>query len=339
MFRIHRGWGRPPGLLIAGALALSLQVAPALAEYQDPIDLPAFKIDSAQQSLLVGVTLAGKRLVAVGERGHILFSDNRGQSWTQAKVDSRMHLNAVTFVDTDTGWVVGEDEAILHTQDGGKSWQRQHDGRDAEQKGPLLDLHFKNNQEGFAIGVFNKLLRTADGGQNWQPWQDHIDNIDEWHLFGIAATSADNLYIASEMGLMFRSQDGGKSFEAVQTDHDGSFHSILARPGDGGADQLVLFGVGGVLYTSTNNGESWNLIDTGIETGLAGGTWLDDGSALIVGADGVVLELDGNLQQVNRHAIDNGMPLSAVALVETQATFVGLGGIQSFTLQELLRLR
>jgi photosystem II stability/assembly factor-like uncharacterized protein len=340
MFKKYSDWNSSLGLLTIAMMTLGLFVAPAFAAYQDPVVLAAIKMASSQKSLLLDVTQAGQRLVVVGERGHILYSDDQGESWTQADVNTRLHLNSVTFIDANNGWVVGEDLVILHTKDGGKSWLRQYDGREFGQKGPLLDIHFNNDREGFAVGVFNNLLRTNDGGQSWIPWQDHIDNLDEWHLFSIAATSKSNLYIASEIGLIFRSLDGGKNFEAVQTDHDGSFHGILARQGSDGHDQLILFGVGGVLYTSTDGGDHWDLVDTGIDTGLSGGAWLDDGSALIVGADGMVLQLSKDLQVVSQQGIENGLPLSAVVSTENQGlVLVGLGGIQSMNIEQLQRQR
>ncbi len=307
----------------------ALVAATAQAEYRDPIDLKAQSIESAEHSLLLDIDRAGDRLVAVGERGHILLSDDNGRSWRQAEVPTRAHLNALTFTDADHGWAVGEDAVIVHTRDGGEHWQRQFDDRDADQKGPLLDVWFRNPREGLAIGVFNKLLHTVDGGRSWQPGQDRLDNPDEWHLISFAATTDQRLYISSEMGLLFRSLDGGDSFQPLQTDHDGSFHGILARAGDDGADQLVAMGVGGVLYTSVDSGDSWHRVDTATEAGLAGGSWLADGRALIVGADGIVLILDHDLRSAEKHQTENGMPLASVVSTAGGAPVaVGLAGIQ-----------
>lgn len=44
---------------------------------------------------MIDVVHAGKRLVAVGDRGHILYSDDQGNTWTQAKVPTRQLLTAV----------------------------------------------------------------------------------------------------------------------------------------------------------------------------------------------------------------------------------------------------
>ncbi|MEY8205959.1 MAG: YCF48-related protein [Bermanella sp.] len=302
--------------------------ASALAEYQDPIDLAALKMPSTQQSLLLDAAQAGNRLVVVGERGHILYSDDVGQSWHQADVASRNQLNAVQFFGEQQGWAVGEDGVIVHTSDGGRHWQRQFDSRTASTQGPLLDVAFTSQLEGFAVGVFNKVVHTTDGGLSWHPWQEHVDNLDEWHLFALAATTPDKLYIASEMGLIFRSRDGGNSFDAVQSDHDGSFHGILARQGPDGEDQLILFGVGGVVFTSHDGGDSWSRLKTDTEDGLSSGTWLADGSALLVGANGVVVTIDNSLRLTTVSHTESGLPLSSVVAPSSlQRIVVGLGGI------------
>jgi photosystem II stability/assembly factor-like uncharacterized protein len=326
-----------------GVLACSLLflTGPAWSSaYQDPIDLPAQRLPGVGQALLVDVTRVGERLVAVGERGHVLYSDDAGVNWSQAQVASRSHLNAVYFSSDLRGWAVGEDQVVLATSDGGQSWVRQFDDRDADQRGPFLDLVFADDNRGFAVGVFNKLFHTEDGGNRWSSWQEQIDNLDEWHLFAISSGSPDRFYIASEMGLMFRSTDAGNRFEAVQTDHDGSFHGVLARAGEDGLDRVLLFGVGGVIYGSDDGGDSWQQIDSGVESGLSGGTWLADGSALLVGADGLLLKVSADFQRVDLAAIDNGLPLSSVIQsADQRLVMVGLGGAQSYAIDQFESLR
>lgn len=309
-----------------------------LADYQDPLDLPALAMVSAPQSLLLDVAQAGNRLVAVGERGHILYSDDKGVNWNQSRVAIRSQLNAVYFIDPKQGWAVGEDAVILHTTDGGLNWKKQFDARDADIRGPLLDIYFKNADEGFAVGVFNKLYHTKDGGQHWVEWQAHADNLDEWHFFAMTATADGTLYITSESGLLFRSLDGGESFVPMQTAHDGSFHGVLAKPGPDGLDRLILSGVGGMLFTSVDGGESWIELNTQTEAGLSGGTWLTDGSALVVGADGILIHITADLASVNKSQRDNGLPLSSVTnTVQNELVLVGLGGIQTLKAVEVIQ--
>src|SRR3546814_9158629 len=76
---------------------MSLVCAPlASAEFTDPLDAPAITSALAEHGLINGLARAGKRLVAVGERGHILYSDDQANTWQQASVPVRSALTAVS---------------------------------------------------------------------------------------------------------------------------------------------------------------------------------------------------------------------------------------------------
>ncbi len=105
------------------ALATATLAAPvAGAAFVDPLDTPAVPSALAARSLLLGVARAGNRLVAVGQRGHIVYSTDGGASWKQASVPVSSDLTAVFFVDDKQGWVVGHDGVVLHTVDSGDTW-------------------------------------------------------------------------------------------------------------------------------------------------------------------------------------------------------------------------
>lgn len=55
----------------------------------------AMQMDKAATSMLLDIAKAGDRLVAVGERGHILYSDDKGESWVQAAVPTSVMLTRV----------------------------------------------------------------------------------------------------------------------------------------------------------------------------------------------------------------------------------------------------
>ncbi|QEQ97227.1 WD40/YVTN/BNR-like repeat-containing protein [Neptunomonas concharum] len=314
----------------------SLLSCSAYAEYQDPLDIAPIPSSIAKYALLLDIVTIPTRTVCVGERGIIIYSDNRGLSWLQADVPSSTHLNAVFFPDGKTGWAVGEDQVILKTNNGGQKWIHQYDARAGESKGSLLDVWFQDIQQGYAVGAFNTLLRTSDGGHTWENWQTHIDNDDEWHLFSIGAGSKGNIYIASESGLIFRSTDHGENFQALRTSHKGSFHGLIVQGNEAGSDSILAFGVGGVLMLSEDNGENWTQIETGTQAGLSSGVWLNERRALLSAADGavVVVDLDTKLSKLS--SSETGLPLSGIELLDKELIgIVGLGGIQIISVSSL----
>jgi photosystem II stability/assembly factor-like uncharacterized protein len=88
----------------------------------------AIKSTKVAASLLQDITRTGDRLVVVGERGHIAYSDDNGKSWQQADDPTRAMLNAVFFISPEEGWAVGHDGLVLHTTDAAKTWSIQLDG-------------------------------------------------------------------------------------------------------------------------------------------------------------------------------------------------------------------
>jgi photosystem II stability/assembly factor-like uncharacterized protein len=125
--RAITGWGLGLGLGLGAALGL-VAVA-AEPGWRDVLDTPALQSARASRSLFNGLARAGDRIVAVGQRGQILYSDNGGRDWKQAAVPLAADLVAVAFPTATQGWAVGHGGVILHTADAGATWTRQFDGR------------------------------------------------------------------------------------------------------------------------------------------------------------------------------------------------------------------
>ncbi|MCW8278903.1 hypothetical protein IMF27_28120 [Pseudomonas sp. PCH199] len=293
---------RPPALrkfaLLATALSLlgctvwSGSVLAADAPASDVV----YSVESAKasKSLVLDVVHAGKRLVAVGDRGHILYSDDQGATWTQAKVPTRQLLTSVFFVDDKHGWAVGHDAQILASEDGGVTWSKQFEN--LKRESPLLDVWFQDVNSGFAVGAYGALMATTDGGKNWQDVSDRLDNEDQYHLNAITAVKDAGLFIVGEQGSMFRSADWGQTWEKLEGPYQGSLFGVI---GTAQANTVLAYGLRGNLYRSTDFGSTWEQVELkaergALEFGLSGGTLLDDGSIVIVGNGGSVISSSNN---------------------------------------------
>ena len=295
----------------------------------DPAALYSIESRKSARGLLLDVTHAGSRLVAVGDRGHILYSDDQGKSWTQAKVPTRQLLTAVYFVDDKNGWAVGHDAQILASSDGGATWIKQFE--DLKREAPLLDVWFKNVSTGFAVGAYGSLMATTDGGQHWEDVSDRLDNEDQYHLNGIAQVTDAGLFIVGEAGSMFRSADDGQTWEKLQGPYQGSLFGAI---GTGQPGTLLVYGLRGNLYRSTDFGDSWSPIELKaargpLEFGLSNATLLADGSLVLVGNGGSVMRStdDGlSFQVYNR---PDRISLSGVAAdAKGNLILVGQGGVR-----------
>jgi photosystem II stability/assembly factor-like uncharacterized protein len=85
--------------------------------------------------------------------------------WTWQETQTWKYLASVDFVDTQNGWAVGEDGTILHTEDGGESWESQHSGT----RENLSKVKFVDTLRGWAsaLGNTGSVLRTKNGGKTW----------------------------------------------------------------------------------------------------------------------------------------------------------------------------
>lgn len=276
---------------------------PALAE-------PALRSPKAPHAATLAVTRAGPRLVAVGERGTVLLSDDRGARWRQATaVPVRTTLTAVRFVDARLGWAVGHQGVILHSRDGGETWTRQLDGlqaaaliAEAAQGGdertrreaqrfieegpdkPFFDVDFADARRGWAVGAYNLAFRTEDGGASWLPMGASLPNPGARHLYGVRARDT-RLVVAGEQGLLLRSDDGGLRFATLPSPYKGSFFGLLqARSGT-----LIAYGLRGQAYRSTDGGTQWDKVETGLQVAIAAGSELHDGTLALLGQQGQVI--------------------------------------------------
>ena len=328
---------RPPALRKTALLATALSMlgfailsAPVIAA-QAPADVVyATESAKAAKSLILDVVHAGARLVAVGDRGHILYSDDQGKTWTQAKVPSRQLLTAVYFVDDKHGWAVGHDAQILASEDGGLTWTKQFE--DLKRESPLLDVWFKDANSGFAVGAYGALLETTDGGKNWEDVSDRLDNEDQFHLNAIAAVKDAGLFIVGESGSMFRSADDGQTWEKLEGPYEGSLFGVI---GTAQPQTLLAYGLRGNLYRSSDFGSSWEQIELKaargtLEFGLSGAALLDDGSIVIVGNGGSVISSSDNGETFSVFNRADRISLSSVtAAGNGNLILTGQGGVHT----------
>jgi len=268
---------KPPSLLplvqitvLAACLAspgVQAQQAPqAEPNPNAPRLVPAVRVAHAGTASLLGATRAGDRLVAVGDHGVVMLSDDGGQTWRQAKsvpVDST--LTSVSFTDARQGWAAGHWGVILHTEDGGESWavQRSATGEDR----PLFALHMLDAQRGVAVGLWSLVLVTEDGGKSWNPVMltpPEGARKADLNLLSLFATGQGVLYATAEKGMLLRSADQGRHWSYLSTGYKGSFWTGVALPGG----ELLAAGLRGSLYRSTDEGKSWGRIDSHSESSI-----------------------------------------------------------------------
>ena len=305
----------------APALADDHNVKPQAFEYALPSDM-------ATQALLLDVARAGSRLVAVGEFGHVLLSDNNGETWRQAaSVPTRNTLVGVTFIDNQTGYAVGHAATIMKTSDGGDNWTLQYNERRGET--PLFAVYFADAQNGIAVGGFSYTFETNNGGESWTQRALVEDSYDDFHLNDLFTDKKGNIYIPAEFGTVYKSRDRGQNWQAIETGYDGSFWSGL---GLANGDVLV-FGMRGNVWRSSDAGVTWKQVDTGTDQSVSGGTQLDDGRVVLAGLSGTVLvSSNGGKSFINQPRPDRLSFATAIGKTGDEIILLGDPGIKRHNL-------
>lgn len=273
----------------------------------DTLEQQALPSALAAHSMLSAIAMAGERLVAVGVRGHVVYSDDQGQSWQQASVPVSVTLTGVCFADAQTGWAVGHRGVILKTVDGGQSWSKQldglqaataivqarelqdpeqaHDARRLQLEGadkPFLDLQCLDRQRVVAVGSYGLGFVTHDGGDSWTPSLALLDGTEQRHV-NVARLRDGKLYLAGELGMLMRLDGDLQQLEPLGEPYPGSFFGLVAsRQGS-----LLAFGLRGNLFRSSDAGSSWQQVELASSQSLTAGVNLADGGILLVDESGV----------------------------------------------------
>lgn len=273
-------------------LTLGAQAFLPAQAYEDILDTPSMMSELADEYLLLDVESLGNRLVAVGARGHIIYSDDRGANWTQAEVPVSVLLTAVDFVNDRTGWAVGHSGVILKSTDAGETWRKQFDGNaanasiisQAEAYLEQLEVELASATEDQAADLEYAVEDAQYAVEDAQldaeigaakPFLD-VKFINENQGFAVGA-----------YGFLFATRDGGATWQNYgnRLDNLDRFHLNTIEQLAGGT--LLIAGEAGVMFVSRDDGNSWDVLDSPYDGSFFGVLALyEDDHALAFGLRG-----------------------------------------------------
>lgn len=248
-----------------GAVCLGLSLvttAPSVGAVSDLLETPARDTQLATEYLLNDIAEAGDRLVAVGERGHIIYSDDDGKTWIQAEVPVSVTLTSVHFGSPSHGWAVGHSGAVLHSSDGGQTWSMQLNGIKAaelaiaakEERVAELEAQIEEAPEDKVADLewaLDDLLFTLDN------MRADLEVGPVNPFLGVWFENEDHGFVTGAYGMIFRTTDGGQTWQdwSVELTNPSGFHlNAIAQVKGGG---LVIVGEAGFIHVSTDKGETW----------------------------------------------------------------------------------
>lgn len=322
---------------LRGGCALGLStLAPGVGAATDWLDLPARLSRRAASRLLLALARGGGAadapLLAAGQRGIILSSADRAESWQQAPAPVYVTLTALCAAG-GRAFAAGYDGVILKSPDAGRTWSRLFDGRagdaltlaaaerrfaaskrDDEARhalddikatlqfgpaNPLLGIAARveaGRETAIAVGAFGQVFRSRDGGASWESLLDRLDNPDNLHHNAITLTPAGAWVVASEGGRIYLSADAGDTWRRVETGYNGTLFGVIEAPSERGA--LWAHGFAGSLLASRDQGVSWQALPSLGRLPLVASARNAAGQVAIVSLNGVVHLADGTRWRV-----------------------------------------
>lgn len=349
------------GLLFSFLLAASFN---SFAAYS-VLDLPAVKSDLATTSLIYAIERNGDRFFATGIRGHILYSDDKGETWTQAEVPVRSSILDINFPTSEKGWAVGHEGVILHSSDGGETWVKQYDGFMYSQQGvdyytklleedpeneilqivleemefaltqgadkPFFRVIFHNENRGNAFGAYGMMLATFDAGKTWVHREHLVDNYGFNHLFDATKVGNGLFFACGEIGLVLEGNLTTQTTTALATPWEGSFFTCMTAADD----SIVMSGLRGNVFRSDDRGRSWLKVDKPASSSIVDSRLLSDGRVVLAGQDGELMISSDNGLSFSMIPLKGIGQISAITEVDSSTLLIaGPKGIHKVSLEQ-----
>lgn len=302
----------------------------------------AMQLEKSAESLLLDIARAGERLVAVGERGHILYSEDEGMTWIQVQVPTDVMLTRLFFIDDLQGWAVGHDGNVLHSRDGGVSWVLQRDGVASqsainEQRAgrALSEFEALRAQLAVASDTDASALEAALDDAQWM--LDSARTVLDEPLYApplmdVWFSSPERGWAAGAYGVLLHTANGGRDWTdwSHKVDNPEELHlNGVVGDGQGG---LYLASEWGIVFVSANEGEAWHPVESGYEGSFFGLLHnLKSGSLFAYGLLGTIYRSAD--QGKNWEQLDSGVSASLFGAHAGDDTlvFVGQSGTATYT--------
>ncbi|WP_290522481.1 YCF48-related protein [Alcanivorax sp.] len=293
-------------MVLAVSAALS---ATAQAEFVAS-DSPLVKANS-----FLDLADAGGRIVAVGDRGKILYSDDEGAHWQVAASPTEVLLTSVCFADARHGWAVGHDALVLGTTDGGETWSLQYSdplggdgtGDDGSSDDDIAvdDLSMDDLYgDPYADDPY------ADDIYSDDPYGDDMYSDDPYAdvgggsagpvdtsgapLLDVHCESRDRAVAVGGYGYYLETTDGGanwsKNLEGLNNGDGWHLYDMTAAAN---TSTRYLVGEKGAMFRSMDQGASWERVKSPYSGTFFGAITLSDAKALAYGLQGNIW-LTGN---------------------------------------------
>ena len=238
--------------------------------------------------------------------------------WYAQSPATDVGINGISFVDANTGWAVTRYLEIIHTTNGGDTWQHQEDPQNYYE---YSDVHFVDTQTGWVVGdaysAGGIILHTSDGGTSWTEQEPYYG----YALSKVFFTDPD--YGWTVGGYSEFLGDHGRIIEHT-TDGGQTWVGQLLQGGQYGFASVHCWAVGspGAILHTENGGDSWSSQNSGTTSDLRDVYFVDANIGWCVGADGTVLHTTDGGSHWNPQVSGTGAELMGVCFHDADTGWI-----------------
>lgn len=142
--------------------------------------------------------------ISVSNSSTVRVTTDAGATWHYA-FGIKQTVEDICYADANTLYMVGADEKISKSTDGGGTWDVIYSGVPFS---ILLGVEFYNANYGIVGGESGKVLVTTNGGVDWDSSQAGVIGL----ISGVHIFDEQNAYVAGTPEQVFKTTDGGTSW-------------------------------------------------------------------------------------------------------------------------------
>jgi photosystem II stability/assembly factor-like uncharacterized protein len=163
-------------------------------------------------------------------------------------------ITCITFIDANTGWIVGYYGTVIKTTNGGINWNLQvsNVGND------LYSVYFIDSQSGWIASEYDVensvIIKTTNGGINWIPiaFNDFTDFYSIHFKDSQTGWAIGDRYNPYHAGIIFQTTNGGNNWILQRETPYPLLHMYFFNSQTG-----WVVGHGGYIYRTSNGGVNW----------------------------------------------------------------------------------
>jgi photosystem II stability/assembly factor-like uncharacterized protein len=213
------------------------------------------------------------------------------------------------------GWAVGENDTVLRTEDGGRTW-RPHSGAFRQHGGThfytqLIAAAFVTPQSGWAVGNYG-IIHTEDGGRTWQKQSSGSNAI----LNSVTFVTPQSGWAVGYLGAILHTTNGGRTWQKQNSGGtvDLFYAVTFITPQSGWAA-----GSDGIILHTDDGGRIWQKQSSGTGEHLSSVAFVTPQSGWAVGGNGIILHTEDGGRTWQRQSSGTQLFLSSVAFVTPQS--------------------